>query len=225
MQGRPAWVLMGGCALAFLASAVNVHFLIAVGVSVSHLTGDVSRFLADTVAGRGRREAAFVALGIALLGFLIGAAISGYFVHHPRLALERPYGRSIAAIGVLLIVAWSFEVQSINLTSFFAATACGMQNALATHYHGLILRTTHITGVITDLGQMIGMRISGHRIESWKLLAQVSIALAFAGGAAAGASLHFGLPEAALLVLGGAYVVGGLGWSAWKHGILRRRIA
>jgi|GEM_PF-5134493 len=45
---------------------------------------------------------------------------------------------------------------------FPSGNACGFQNALATHY-GLVLRTTHVTGLLTDLGTNLGMRLRGHR--------------------------------------------------------------
>jgi len=216
---RPSVALVGGCLLAFLAAAVNVHFLIGTGISVSHLTGDVARLSADAALGQARRQRELVAIALVLSGFLLGAGVSGFVIHHPAFTLRRPYGRSIAGIGLLCLGAWYADLAQLQLATFLAAMGCGLQNGLATHYRGLVLRTTHITGVLTDLGQMAGMRVAGHRIEPWKLVWQGSVALSYAVGAAAGALLHVHAPTRGLLWLGLAYLTTGLTWTVAKHAL------
>src|SRR5690606_13280086 len=159
----------GGCILAFLAAAVNAEFMLRMGVSVSHLTGDVARITSEAVESGGEWTGEAAILCLSLAGFVGGAATAGFFIHHPNLQLGRPYGRSVIGVGLLLMAAHPLLRVSVLLPCFLAAWACGMQNALATRYRGLILRTTHITGLLTDLGQLIGMRLRGHPIESWKI--------------------------------------------------------
>ena len=43
LHAKPGWVLTGGCLLATLAAAVNADFMLRLGATVSHLTGDFSR--------------------------------------------------------------------------------------------------------------------------------------------------------------------------------------
>lgn len=214
---RPAVALLGGCLLASLAAAVNVHFLIDTGISVSHLTGDVARFSADAAVGQALRRHELQSIALVLCGFLAGACVSGFVIHHPAFTLARPYGRSIMGIGALCLGAWYADLAQLRLATFLAAAGCGLQNGLATHYRGLVLRTTHITGILTDLGSLAGMRLAGHRVESWKLVWQGSVALAFGAGSAAGAALHVAAPEHALLWLGCAYLATGLTWTLAKH--------
>jgi len=38
-----------------------------------------------------------------------------------------------------------------------ASTVCGAQNALASRHRGIVLRTTHLTGISTDFGIHLGM--------------------------------------------------------------------
>lgn len=217
IQARPGWVLLGGCMLAFLASAVNADFMIRIGVSVSHLTGDLSRITMETVKAGGRWSAEAAVLCFSLIGFVGGAATSGFFIHHPTLELGRPYGRSVIAIGLLLILCHYLAESSVLATCFLAAWACGMQNALATRYHGVILRTTHITGLLTDLGQLLGMRLRGHPIELWKITTPLLLSLAFASGAAMGAIFNLRTNVPVTLVCGSAYVIGGIVWSVIKR--------
>lgn len=216
-EPRAGWIVSGGCCLAFLAAAVNAGFLIDLGTSVSHLTGDVSKVAMESIRGRGARDSGALFLLIATVGFVFGAMVSGYFVHHPTLEISRPYGRTITFLGGLLLLAhWSYTRQPI-LAVFLGSSACGMQNALATHYRGMVLRTTHVTGLLTDLGTNLGMFLKGHHIARWKLVVPVVLLGAFFAGAIFGTLLHLWLPGRFLLVLGSLYVAGGLGWTVRKH--------
>lgn len=217
VQAKPGWVLLGGCILAFLAAAVNADFMLGLGVSVSHLTGDLSRITAEAVrtGGTWSHEAALLCLSVA--GFVGGAATAGYFIHHPNLQLARPYGRSMIFIGLLLMATHLLRGNFLLFTCLVAAWACGMQNALATRYRGLILRTTHITGLLTDLGQLIGMRLRGHPVEAWKISTPFLLSLSFAMGAAAGAVLKLKTGVPVPLACGSTYVAGGLAWSVLKR--------
>jgi uncharacterized membrane protein YoaK (UPF0700 family) len=217
MQAKPRWVLAGGCILAFLAAAVNADFMLRLGVSVSHLTGDLSRITSEAVqtGGHWSREAAILCVSVG--GFVGGAATAGFFIHHPNLQLSRPYGRSIVFVGLLLMSTQPLAVVSVLLACFVAAWACGMQNALATRYRGLVLRTTHITGLLTDLGQLLGMRLRGHPIETWKLTTPLALAVAFALGSTVGAILNLRTAIPVTLACGAIYVVGGIVWSVLKR--------
>lgn len=219
MQAKPRWVLAGGCILAFLAAAVNADFMLRLGVSVSHLTGDLSRITSEAVEAGGHwsREAAILCLSVG--GFVGGAATAGFFIHHPNLQLSRPYGRSIIFIGLLLMSTQSLAAVSVLLTCFVAAWACGMQNALATRYRGLVLRTTHITGLLTDLGQLLGMRLRGHPIEGWKITTPLMLAAAFALGSTVGAVLNLKTSIPVTVACGATYVSGGIVWSVLKRWI------
>jgi uncharacterized membrane protein YoaK (UPF0700 family) len=217
LDRHPRWVIAGGCCLAFLGAAVNASYLIHLGTSVSHLTGDVSKVAMNVVEGKGPISTAAVYLISAAMNFVLGAATAGFFIHHPSIEFSRPYGRSVSAIGLCLLGAhFSFErlpVLSICLASF----ACGFQNALATHYRGMVLRTTHITGLLTDLGTNLGMRLRGHQIALWKLMVPTLLVLSFFAGAVFGSTLMIFTNGSALLVLAAMYLAGGIGWSICKR--------
>jgi uncharacterized membrane protein YoaK (UPF0700 family) len=213
---RLGYLLAGGSCLAALAGALNAAFLLLLGISVSHLSGDVARFAIDVGAQDGLSGPAFLLLG-ALLGFVFGALVSGFLIHHPKLELSRPYGRSVTAIGVTLIGSWAcFERYNFTAVAL-AAGACGFQNALATHYRGLVLRTTHVTGLLTDLGVTIGMRLRGYQVEGWKILVPLLLVLAFCVGAGAGGFATAQMGRRAVLGVGILYVAGGLLWTLLKH--------
>ena len=87
--------------------------------------------------------------------------------------------------------------------------ACGLQNAMSSSYCGLMIRTTHVTGIATDIGVMIGHWLRHRQIEGWKLRFLVMIAFAFGSGCWLGhlADARFGpsclaLPAVAFIVAG-----------------------
>lgn len=223
IQPHPRWVIAGGCCLAFLGAAVNACYLIRLGTSVSHLTGDVSKVAMDAVEGRSHLSGAAVNLLTAAIGFVLGAATAGFFIHHPTIEFERPYGRSIIVIGLCLAGAHFSLAPAPLLSISLAGFACGFQNALATHYRGMILRTTHITGLLTDLGTNLGMSLRGHQIARWKSLIPSSLVLSFFAGALFGTSLITLSDLPVLLILSLCYIACGVGWTVYKHLFLTGR--
>ena len=217
VQAKPGWVLLGGCILAFLAAAVNADFMLRLGVSVSHLTGDLSRIASEATLDGRRWSLEAGVLGLSVTGFVGGAATAGFFIHHPNLQLGRPYGRSVIAVGAILMATHPVARHSPLPACFMAAWACGLQNALATRYRGLVLRTTHITGLLTDLGQLIGMRLRGHPIEAWKITTPFVLAGSFAAGAAVGSVVQLMTAVPVTPVCGAIYILGGALWSLLKR--------
>ncbi len=158
----------------------------------------------------------------ATLGFLAGATSAGFFIHHPDLEISRPYGRAIILIGLCFGASQCTLAVSpagaIGLTAF----GCGLQNALATHYKGTILRTTHVTGLLTDLGSNLGLRLRGVDVNRWRILVPLLLVLSFFTGAIAGSGLVLRGTRSPLLILSGLYLAGGLGWSLLKHRLLQK---
>ena len=70
---------------------------------------------------------------------------------------------------------------------YFASAACGLQNALATTYSGAVVRTTHMTGIFTDIGIMVGAKLRGEAFDKRKLLLFLLIITGFISGGALGA--------------------------------------
>ncbi|MGA1044672.1 MAG: YoaK family protein [Phycisphaerales bacterium] len=154
--------------LASVAGFVNVVGVVVCGVAVSHVTGTVSAL------GREVGQGEWHLLGIAgwlLAWFLLGATVSGLAIGAARargwrsvyvmpMAIE---AFALAAMGVLVAQRGvAAESSSPLATGAFAATqwslsaiaclAMGLQNATITSISGGVVRTTHLTGVLTDLG-------------------------------------------------------------------------
>ncbi len=213
----PNKIVLGGCLLAFGASFLNTGFLLLAGTSVSHLTGDISRIGSGLSPLDHPGGNPITNVTLASLGFVAGATTSGFLLHHPSLEMSKPYGRTLSALGVCLIGA-HFAYKDLPLLSIGISSAvCGAQNALANRYRGLVLRTTHLTGLFTDFGIHLGMKLRGHEIEDWKLLIPVWITLSFLLGAAANSSLILRGRTDWLLIAGIGYISCGAIWSIYKR--------
>ena len=209
-------MIAGGCALAFGASFANTGLVLHAGTSVSHLTGDIAKLTIRSrqmVSGDPSRSVSSAG-GRDL--FFLGATLAGALIHHPVLDVSRPYGRSITAIGLLFILS-SLVVSRRPIVGIgLAAFGCGFQNALASHYRGLVLRTTHLTGMFTDFGVTLGMRLRGRDVPNWKIAVPALLICSFFVGGVAAALIHFSGHDA-IVFAGAAYCLAGLAWSTAKR--------
>ena len=58
----------------------------------------------------------------------------------------------------------------------------GIQNAMVSHYQGAIIRTTHLSGVLTDLGLALGYFFRGLKKEKKKIILHLLILIGFITG-------------------------------------------
>lgn len=203
--------------MAFGASFLNTGFLLSTGTSVSHLTGDIATISSGLLTLGNADGFQIVNVTTAMFGFILGAMISGFLLHHPTLEISKPYGRILSALGISLVIAHysfsDFPILSIGM----ASAVCGAQNALASRYRGIVLRTTHLTGLFTDFGIHLGMRLRGHKIEGWKLLIPIFVTFSFLLGALAGGAFVLNDRSDWMLSAGMGYLLGGIAWSVYKR--------
>lgn len=216
-QFSPTQIVLGGCLLAFGASFLNTGFILETGISVSHLTGDIARIGSGLSTFGQAGGFHVVSVTVATLGFIVGATISGYLMHHPTLEMSMPYGRLLTSLGVVLVAAHFTYSPYPHVAIALAAAVCGTQNALASRYRGVVLRTTHLTGLFTDFGIHLGMKLRGHCIESWKLLIPVCITFSFLLGAILSSALILIGHDHWIFTTGVAYFFGGIIWSIYKR--------
>lgn len=178
----PTWVWFGGFVLAFIAGMVNVIGLLGFEHQpVSHLTATVSRL---AVAGVQRDVATLEMLGGIAASFFIGAIVSGMLIRGSALQLGRHYGLALMLESMLLFAAVVLLRREQMIGVLFMCAACGLQNGMAASYSGAIVRTTHMTGIFTDLGILIGHLIRGASVD-WR---RVRLCVALIGGFALGSA-------------------------------------
>jgi uncharacterized membrane protein YoaK (UPF0700 family) len=146
--------------LAFVAGAVNAGGFFAIGQYTSHMTGVVSA-LADNLALGALAVAAQLA-GM-LVAFMSGAAVSAIMINWARRTNpERQYALPLALEGGLILVFGGFGAALPPDAAIPAAGALllcfilGLQNATITKISSARMRTTHLTGMVTDMGIELG---------------------------------------------------------------------
>ncbi len=145
--------------LAFIAGVVNVVGLLGFGhETVTHLTGNTSR-LAEALAKLDTSTTLHVAALIA--AFIAGTVISGFIIQDSALKLDGKYGVVLLIESMLLFISVPLLKRQSIFGMYAAACACGLQNAMVSTYSGAVVRTTHISGMFTDLGISLGHVMRG----------------------------------------------------------------
>ena len=203
--------------------AGNAGFVNAVGLGffhapVSHMSGAVSHLGLD-LARRSWGDAASTSL--IFVGFLLGALASGVLIGASRLVPGRSYGTALMAEGFLLALStWLLAIGS-KWALPLAAAALGLQNAMASSYCGFLIRTTHVTGTVTDIGVMLGHWIRHGAVDRWKLGFLVTLLGSFGVGGLLGAwgDRRFG-PMVLALPAGMTALSGMAYWFAYHRGLV-----
>lgn len=201
LQRTPQADLKLGTVLAFVAGAANAGGFLAVGQYTSHMTGMLSALADNLVLG----QLALVGAGLAsVLGFMFGAMSTAWIVNWGlRRQLRSAYGLPLLVEAVLLLVFGLFGA-ALNLwhtlilpvTVVLLCYIMGLQNAVITKISQARIRTTHVTGLITDLGIELGklLYVNRHpdmtpvRADRQRLRVHAQLVLSFLVGGVAGAA-------------------------------------
>jgi uncharacterized membrane protein YoaK (UPF0700 family) len=198
--------------LAFVAGWVNSGGYVLIGSFTSHVTGSIGR-LSHDVAVRDPGAGAFALLLV--VTFFAGAFVASLILETNAFAdTARAYGVALALesamLALFIFVAGLSRATHARVLDSEAAVLClamGMQNSLVTRLSGAVVRTTHLTGVVTDLGieaarwyrwhrarlsavpLLIRPRVPPERPPAMRTILLLTIVAAFTVGAVIGALL------------------------------------
>ena len=168
LQRTPRTNLRLGALLAFVAGATNAGGFLAVGQYTSHMTGIVSAMADRLVLG----DATVVLIAFAsLISFLAGAMTSTVLVnwglrHRLHSAYTLPLLLEAAALILFGLLGASLSLATALLVPATVLLLCylmGVQNAVITKISRAEIRTTHVTGLVTDLGIELGKLVYVNR--------------------------------------------------------------
>lgn len=152
--------------LALTAGALNAVGFVAVSVYTSHMTG-ITATIADDLA-RGASTVAAVG-ALALVTFVGGAmACAVLFNWGRRRGLDSRYA-NVLVLEAVLILAFGLLAEELtwhHRNLVFVGVLCftmGLQNAIITKISSAQIRTTHVTGMVTDIGIELGKLSYRHR--------------------------------------------------------------
>lgn len=181
-----------GLILAYVAGFINAGGFFIVKQYTSHVTG-IASIAADNIAV-GNYLLGFFMIGF-IFCFIIGAITTTIIVICLRKKhLYSQYALPILLEGgllILVIILQSYLKEKLFLLPLTIAILCflmGLQNVLITKASSSIIRTTHITGMSTDLGIEIGRFLSRNTKNSLtKIYLHLSIMSIFFIGGVTGA--------------------------------------
>jgi uncharacterized membrane protein YoaK (UPF0700 family) len=202
--------------LAFVAGAADAGGFLAVHQYTSHVSG-LAAAAADNLAA-GNARLVFRGL-IAVFAFFLGACASTVLIRWGKdRELHSRYALPLLSEAVLLAVfafagEWLVSVHLLPAV-LLLCFSMGMQNAMITKISDSVIRTTHLTGLVTDIGIAVG-RISyasshsdvNTQEEFATLRLLVSLVVLFFVGGAMGAigfkrvGFFFALPLVGILLL------------------------
>lgn len=157
-SNRRAYTLLS-LLLAAVAGAVNATGFVALGMHTSHMSGNMAALGESIATGEARLA---VLAGQLLLSFLLGAVCAAALLDASR---HRSRGRHVAALMVEVVALAGIGTALTSSPGTRAPVlmwglsfAMGLQNALVTRVSGAVVRTTHVTGILTDIGiQLVRM--------------------------------------------------------------------
>ena len=144
-------------AMAFVAGAVNAGGFLAVSHYTSHMTGVVSA-MADELA-EGDLTTALAALAM-MLSFLAGAFVCTTLISFgQRRRMRSRYALTLVfEAGLMLVFGFmgsrlQQEIKfTLPMTVMLLCFIMGLHNAVTSIISGAAVRTTHLTGTVTDIG-------------------------------------------------------------------------
>ena len=157
--------------------------------------------------------------------FLLGAFCSNLLIEW-LIRVARKYAFAVPVLlEILLLTGTGLGMQALNKSNpnaiaFLLLFSMGLQNAMVTKISAANIRTTHLTGLFTDLGIELSQWFFYHSIEQKKKLARsiqlrfTIILFFFAGGVLAG--LVYNRLQGLTLLLAAGILLVGLLWNNIK---------
>ncbi len=206
------WFLMS-----FNAGAINAGGFLSTGRFVSHITGFATLFGVDLT--NNRFHAAFGILSVPMF-FLLGGFLAGLMIDRPILKGKKAHFDYAMGLSSLCLFAAAIAGQLSQFGVFGTNTpwdqtyilmallclACGIQNASITSSSGSTVRTTHLTGLTTDLGLGLSRLVTFDKLDPRFLKEdranklRMGTILSFVLGSAAGAWIFWKLGYLGFLI-------------------------
>lgn len=180
--------------LSFVAGSVNVVGFLSVHQLTTNITGHFAFFVDDVFNLKFRESVIFL---LYVFAFFLGSVVSNTLVEIVNKRSERnifilPVALEISILVVVGVAGPFFFIQHPNVVALTLLFAMGLQNSLVTKISNAVVRTTHLTGLVTDLGIEVSQLFFYKTPEQQKkLLSNIQlrasiISFFFIGGVTAG---------------------------------------
>ena len=150
--------------LSFLAGFINACGLALFAKTLGNVTGLTTRLGVDLAGGTSE-----LPIVLQFFCFLLGSTMSGVLISSRRAGIGTElYGIVLMLVSGLIFAGWA-TADDAGVAPCILAGAMGLQNGMLTKHAHAVVRTTHMTGVLTDIGVLIGHQIGRqvHRLALW----------------------------------------------------------
>lgn len=191
--------------LSLLAGMVNVISLLLFFIQTTHFTGNITQFVLAFNEGD---WATMVELLGLILCFLGGGILSGMLFSKKKFEPTKRYGLLLILFGSMMLLLFIFGLRDEKWLYFFSFVV-GTQNGMFIFYHGIIVRTSHFTGYLTDIGVVLGRLIRGQKKDRWKVLFYFTSMVCFGIGGTISFLLYEKFGAATIIAVGIGYIIVG----------------
>lgn len=152
MKTSSVFILIWIAALTFVSGLLNGTAFLVYASTVSHHTGNLTRAALEL-----SRLNIHSALHILTLpaSFFTGAFISGLLFHEKNFKFSKRYGILLMSFSLVFMYLGFFNSAGIPST-LFMCLILGIQNSMFIFYKGILIRTTHFTGYLTEAALCLG---------------------------------------------------------------------
>ena len=191
--------------LSLLAGMVNVISLLLFFIPTTHFTGNITQFV--LAFNEGDWATMLELLGL-ILCFLGGGILSGMLFSKKKFEPTKRYGLLLILFGSMMLLLFIFGLRDEKWLYFFSFVV-GTQNGMFIFYHGIIVRTSHFTGYLTDIGVVLGRLIRGQKKDRWKVLFYFTSMVCFGIGGTISFLLYEKFGAATIIAVGIGYIIVG----------------
>jgi len=148
--------------LSFVAGMVNVTGFLFMGKLTTNVTGHFAHFIYEVSIAEFWKGLIYL---VYILAFLIGSFTSGLLIENAN--YHRTHNKYLTptlleCFALLLVLGLHFFISEAlppDVIACILLFAMGLQNAFVTKISNSVVRTTHLTGLFTDLGIELAQRL------------------------------------------------------------------
>lgn len=194
--------------LSLIAGIVNSVGVLAIGTLTTNVTGHFAYFAEEFITGKYAKAIPFL---LYILFFFLGAFVSSFIIEMAAIKKKKYLHTTPMLLELSLLVFvglwdyWGFtDTVDTNQIAYLLLFSMGLQNALVTQISQSTVRTTHLTGLFTDLGieisQFFFYKNHPNALKLKKnIFLKLSIVLFFFTGCISGTLLFYQIGLKALL--------------------------
>ena len=218
--------------LSFIAGIVNVAGFLSVQRLTTNVTGHFAFFIDEVFKVNFWHSLVFF---LYIFFFFIGAFVSSFITQSISRKTDRYIYAAPASLECFILLSTGIfghylATKSPDVVAFSLLFAMGLQNSMVTSISNASVRTTHLTGLFTDLGiELSQLFFYKAREQRMRLVSSVKLRLTiifffFCGGVAAG--LLYAYIALQVLTLAGLLLMAGLIYDDIKFRVilLKRRL-